>query len=350
MIFFSRFMAFFQSMHSVLNPKIDLTLENFALRQQLAAFKKKNPRPKLYRLDRILWVLLRMYWHRWRSALLFVNPETVAGWHRKGFRLYWKYISNRGKGKGKHKIDKEIRNLIHKLANENPTWRAPRIHGELLKLGFRVSERTVSRYLPKREPSGDKIKKWLTFLNNHRKGIMAMDFFTVPTFFFRQLYCFFIIHHDRRKIIHFNVTFNPTEEWVKKQLKSAFSLIESPKYMIYDRDTIFSALITGTLKSFSIDPVRTSFRSPWQNGTAERWIGSVRWELLNHVIVLNEGHLYRLLEEYIDYYHNDRTHYNLDKDPPNTRPVQERTSESDRVIALPRLGGLHHKYVWKDAA
>ena len=177
-----------------------------------------------------------------------------------------------------------------------------------------------------------------------------MDFFTVPTFFFRQLYCFFIIHHDRRKIIHFNVTFNPTAEWVKEQLRSAFSIIESPKYMIYDRDTIFSILVTKTLKAFSIEPVRTSFRSPWQNGTAERWVGSVRKELLNHVIILNKEHLYRLLEEYIDYYHNDRTHYNLDKDPPNTRPVQERTSESDRVIALPRLGGLHHKYVWKDAA
>ncbi len=350
MIFLLRIKAFFQSLRSIFDSGIDLALENVALRQQLVTFKKGNPRPKLNRFDRIFWVWMRRLWGKWLNALIIVKPETVVRWHRKGFKLYWKFISYRGKKKGKQKIDKEIRILIKIIANENPTWRAPRIHGELLKLGFNVSERTVSRYLPKREPDGDKIKKWMAFLNNQRKGIAAMDFFIVPTLFFKRLYCFFIIHHDKRKILHFNVTFHPTAEWVIQQLENAFSINSIPRYMIFDRDSIFSSLVKETMKSFGIEPVRTSFRSPWQNGVAVRWIGSCRRELLNHVIVLNRTHLFRLLQGYVQYYNEDRTHYSLDKDPPSGRPVLEKKSENDKVIALPRVGGLHHKYVWKNAA
>jgi transposase InsO family protein len=286
-------------------------MENIVLRQQLTVFKRENPRPKLTKFDRIFWVFIRRSWNRWKNALIFVKSETVVCWHRKGFKLYWKFISKHGKQKQrwKPKISREMRELIYKMAHDNPTWRAPRIHGELLKLGYKISERTVSRYMPKRVPPGDKIKKWLAFLHNQKKGIMAMDLFTLPTLFFRQLYGFFIIHHDRRKIIHFNVTFHPTAEWVTKQIIKAFSIDIAPKYMIYDRDSIFSILVTETFKSFGIDPVRTSYRSPWQNGIAERWVGSVRRELLNHVIILNQRHLYNLLEEYVEYYNNDRTHY-----------------------------------------
>jgi transposase InsO family protein len=267
-----------------------------------------------------------------------------------GFRIYWKFLSNHSKKRGREKIDKETRNLILQMSKENPTWRAPRIHGELLKLGFKVSERTVSRYLPKREPDLDKIKKWMAFLNNHRKGIAAMDFFIIPTLFFKRLYCFFIIHHDKRKILHFNVTFHPTADWVIQQLRNAFLKNSIPRYMIFDRDSIFSSLVKETIKGMGIEPVRTSYRSPWQNGVAERWIGSCRRELLDHVIILNRTHLYRLLQEYVQYYNEDRTHYSLDKDPPSGRPVLNRNSDDDKVIALPRVGGLHHKYVWKKSA
>lgn len=345
-----RLTNFIESIFDIINPYIDLSIENMVLRQQLAAFKRENPRPKLTRFDRIFWVFIRRFWNRWKNALIFVKPETVVRWHRRGFKLYWKFISKHGKQRWKPRISSEIWELILKMAHDNPTWRAPRIHGELLKLGFKVSERTVSRYMPKRVPSGDKIKKWLAFLHNQKKGIMAMDLFTLPTLFFRQLYGFFIIHHERRRIIHFNVTFHPTAEWVTEQIINAFSAAKSPKYMIYDRDSIFSTLVTDTLKSFGIEPVRTSFRSPWQNGIAERWVGSVRRELLNHVIILNQRHLYNLLEEYVEYYNNDRTHYNLGKDPPLSRPAEKKSSKNDRVITLPRVGGLHHKYVWHDAA
>jgi transposase InsO family protein len=298
-------------------------------------------------------VCLSRLWKKWKDALIIVTPETGVNWHRKGFKLYWKLISQRNKNKCKQPINKEIKRLIVQMAKENPTWGAPRIHGELIKLGFDVSERSVSRYLAKirPEPPGNKINKWMTFLTNHGKGMAAMDFFIVPTLFFKRLYCFFIIDHHRCRILHFNVTFHPTAQWVCHQLQIAFSSAEEiTKCIILDNDKIFSKCVTRTLESMRIIPIRTSVRSPWQNGIAERWVGSCRRELLDYVIILNQNHLYRLLEEYIEYYHRDRTHYNLDKDPPISRPIQNKESADDKVIALPRVGGLHHKYVWKKAA
>ena len=351
-----RIIVLLQSLRYLFYSWSDLVLENAALRQQVAALKKNNPRPKLSRFDRIFWVWLSRLWKKWKDALIFVEPETVVSWHRKGFKLYWKLISQRGKKKGRRPLDKEIKALIRQMVHDNPTWGAPRIHGELLKLGFDVCERSVSRYLAKISPEhyGNKINKWMTFIKNQGKGIAAMDFFVVPTLFFKRLYCFFIIHHHIRRIIHFNVTFHPTAQWVCHQIQIAFSSAEEitgcVKWMILDNDKIFSTLVNKTLKSLGIAPVRTSIRSPWQNGIAERWIGSCRRELLDHVIILNQYHLYRLLEEYIEYYHQDRTHYHLDKDPPLSRPVQTKESDDDKVIALPRVGGLHHKYVWKKAA
>jgi transposase InsO family protein len=348
-----RIIVLLQSLRYLFFSWSDLLLENAALRQQLAVLKKENPRPKLSRYDRIFWVWLSRLWKKWKDALIIVTPETVVGWHRKGFKLYWKLISRRRKNRGRQPLDKEIKALIRQMAHDNPTWGAPRIHGELMKLGFDVCERSVSRYLAKirPEPPGNKINKWMTFLRNQGKGIAAMDFFIVPILFFKRLYCFFIIDHHRRRILHFNVTFQPTAQWVCHQLQKAFSSAEEiTKCIILDNDKIFSKCVTRTLKSLGITPIRTSIRSPWQNGIAERWVGSCRRELLDHVIILNQNHLYKLLEEYIEYYHRDRTHYNLGKDPPVSRPVLKRESQDDKVIALPRVGGLHHKYVWKKAA
>src|SRR5215469_1997744 len=278
--------SFFRSRH-------DLAVELVALRQQLSVLKRKNPRPRLDRWDRLFWVVLRRLWSRWAEALIVVKPETVVSWHRAGFRLYWRFLSRRGPGRPR--ITSELRQLLQRLARENPLWGAPRIHGELLKLGFEVSERTISRYLARlggRE--GDTGKRWLTFLKNHREVMAAMDFFTVPTATFRVLYCFFVIAHGRRKILHFNVTEHPTGAWVVQQLREAFPEDRAPQYLILDRDNKYAGEAAVMLKDLGSQLIRTGFRSPWQNGLAERWVGSCRRELLDHVIVLNENHLRRL--------------------------------------------------------
>jgi len=299
----------------------DLALENLALREQLATFKQEQPRSVISRFDRAFWVLLRGIWSKWSNALVIVSPDTVARWHRKGFRLYWNALSRKGRKPGHPRKDREVHELIRRMTAENPTWRAPRIHAELLKLGFAVSERTVSRYLPTRSPDHDKIEQWIAFLRNHRHAIATMDFFTIPMITFQVLYVMIIIHHGRRVLLHINVTFHPTARWVVQQLRAAFPFDAAPGYLIFDRDSIFSVHVVATLKSFGIKPVRTSWRSPWQNGAIERWVGSCRRELLDHVIVFNERHAMRLLSEYIAYCNADRCHYGLAKDAPISRSV-----------------------------
>ena len=347
---FSRIKAVFQTIRSLFRSREDLALENLALRQQVAVLKRENPRPKTRWSDRAFWVGLRSFWSNWINALIIVKPETVVSWHRQGFKLYWNAISRNGKRRGRPPKEKEIRDLIRRIARENPSWGAPKVHGEMLMLGFDVSERTVSRYMPKRESNPDKIAKWKAFWKNHKDEIAAMDFFTVPNVTFRQLYGFFIIRHKRRKIIYFSATFNPTEMWVAQQLRNAFPYDTAPKYLIFDRDSIFSKYVVRVIKSFGIKPVRTSYRSPWQNGIAERWVGNCRRELLDHVIVFGENHLYKSLKSYVAYYNEDRCHCSLDKDAPEHRQVQNRPKGKARVVSLPRVGGLHHRYEWRQAA
>ena len=329
--------------------RTDLALEILALRQQVAVLKRKRPRPKLNRMDRLFWTALRSFWSRWAEALLIVKPETVVGWHRAGFRLYWGWRS-RGRASGRPKITPEIQELIQRMAKENPTWGAPKIHGELRKLGFKVSERSVSRYIRAIQRRGDPGRRWLTFLRNHREAIVAMDFFTVPTVSFRVLYCLFIIEHARRRILYFHVTAQPNSDWVTQQLREAFPDSTPYRYMILDRDTKFDAEVLSVLRSIGLKPKRTSRESPWQNGVAERWVGSCRRELLDHVIPLNEHHLRRLLRDYIRYYHLDRTHDGLGKDTPDRRSIETNPSNGATVISLPRVGGLHHRYGWQQAA
>jgi transposase InsO family protein len=187
-------------------------------------------------------------------------------------------------------------------------------------------------------------KRWTAFLNNHREAIAAMDFFTVPTLTFSVLYCFFVIAHDRRRILHFNVTRHPSSVWVIQQLREAFPYDSAPRYLIFDRGANFNEEVTDTVKSFGIQPKRTSFRSPWQNGVAERWVGSCRRDLMDHVIVVNERHLKSLMNEYIRYYHEDRTHLGLDKQTPAGREAATITHTRCGVASTQRLGGLHHRY------
>jgi putative transposase len=317
-----------------------------ALRQQLAVYAQDRPRPNLSPLDRAFWVALSRLWPSWKNHLVVVRPETVVRWHREGFRRYWRSISK--PGPGRPPISEETKTLIIRMATEN-RWRARKIQAELMKLGIRVSLATVSRYLPKKERDPTQHQRWMTFLRNHKDMIAGMDFFVVPTVRFRLLYVWFAIDHGRRRILHFNVTENPTARWVIQQLRETFPNEPEHRYLIYDNDAIFSPAVTSAIKSFGVDPKRTAFRSPWQNGTAERVVGSVRRELLDHVFVLNEDHLRRLLREYVDYYNAERVHTSL-QDAPVGRPVESRPSHRAKVIGLPRVGGLHHRYRWREAA
>ncbi len=238
------------------------------------------------------------------------------------------------------------------MARENG-WGAPRIHGELLKLGLKVSERTVSRYVRRLGRSPERRQSWLTFLRNHREVIVAMDFFTVPTATFRVLYVWFAVRHSRREIVHWSVTESPTAPWVVQQLREAFPFDDAggrSRYLVLDRDAIFSAAVIAAIESMGLEPTRTSYRSPWQNGVAERFVGTVRRDLLDQVIVLYDEHLRRLLGEYLAYYQRDRTHLGVDKDAPVVRPVDLRPAGAAAVYAHRRVGGLHHRYAWATPA
>jgi transposase InsO family protein len=242
---------------------------------------------------------------------------------------------------GRKRISKELRELIFRMAAENPSWGAPRIHGELRMLGLDVSERTISRWMKRAPRDPERAKRWLAFVRNHREAIAAMDFFTVPTLRFSVLYGFFVISHDRRQILHFNVTKHPTSLWIVQQLREAFPFESSPRFLIFDRDGKYGIEVPASIRSLKIQPVRTCFESPWQNGVAERWVESCRHDLLDHIIALNERHLKRLLSDYVRYYHEDRTHLGLRKQTPDGRTC---SAGPGLVTSYKRLGGLHHRY------
>jgi putative transposase len=338
---FHFFRLWFGALVRCFRSRQNLLLENLALRQQLSVLKRRHPKPKLGLYDKLFWVTARRFWSAWKHSLIMVTPETVVRWHRAGFRMYWSLISRARKRVGRKKVSKDVQDLIFQMVVENPTWGAPRIHGELLMLGFDVSERTVSRWMKRAPRNPDSARRWHSFLRNHHEAIAAMDFFTVPTITFGLLYCFFVINHDRRRILHFNVTRHPTSRWIVQQLREAFPYQSAPKYLVFDHDAKYGLEVHVAIRVMKITLIQTSFQSPWQNGVAERWVGSCRRELLDHVIALNERHLKRLLSDYVRYYHEDRTHLGLDKGTPNYRPCSARTG---RVISCPRLGGLHHRY------
>jgi putative transposase len=328
----------------ILYARRNLLLENLALRQQLLVMKQRYPRPQISTSDKLFWVILRRLWPECTHALILVQPETVVRWHRAGFKLYWTWLSRRQVRAGRKCVSKELRDLIFRMVEENSTWGAPRIHGELKMLGFDLSERTVSRWMRRAPRSTEPARRWAAFLSNHREAIAAMDFFTVPTLTFGVLYCFFVIAHDRRRILQCQVTSHPGSAWVIQQLREAFPYDSAPGYLIFDRGPQFNGEVSETVKSFGIEPKRTSFRSPWQNGIAERWVGTCRRDLLDHVIVLNVRHLKRLMKEYVRYYLEDRTHLALEKGTPAGREAREHPGIGHKVTSMPRLGGPHHRY------
>ena len=322
-------------------------MEILVLRRQLQVFQKTQPRPRLMNGFRIYWVVLRRIWPRWKEACVLVQPATVIGWHRAGFRLFWRW-----KSRPRRKLGAlaEIKTLIRRIASENPRWGAPRIHGEILKLGLWVSERTISRHMLKRHPQGEDLVRrrqtWKAFLQNHRDVIAAMDFVVVASWNFKPLYVLIILEYGRRVVRHFNVTAHP--EWVKQQLREAFPFDEGPRYLIHDRDTFGFA--KAFLATMGIKTKLTAFHCPWQNGAVERMNGTLRRELLDHIIPLGEGHLRQQIKDYVRYYNQDRSHLGLNKDSPGIRLMEPRPSPAASVEGLPRCGGLHHRYRWRDAA
>ena len=316
-----------------------LALENLALRQQVAMLRQSVKRPRVSAIDKIFWILFSRYVDGWRQVLHSLHPDTVVRWHRQGFRLYWRWKS-RGSKPGRPAIDTAFRKLIRDMQAANMGWGAPRIHGELLKLGIKVSQATVSKYMlqSKKPPS----QTWRAFLSNHQDCLAAIDFFTVPTARFRALYVFIVLSHDRRQVVHFNATEHPTAYWTAQQIVEAFPFDSAPRYLQRDRDAIYGKKVQRRIKSLGIEEVISAPRSPWQNPYVERVIGSIRRDCLDHVIVFNERHLRRILLDYFNYYHSCRTHLSLNKDSPKPRAV-EPESLGD-IVALPQVGGLHHRY------
>jgi putative transposase len=324
---------------TALKLRSELALENLALRQQLAVLKRQVRRPKLRRTDRFFWSVLAHSWRDWKNALFIIEPETVLRWHRKRFASYWTRLSGKSRP-GRPGKDREIRDLIRKVAASNPLWGAPRVHGELLKLGIEISERTVSRWMPKEKKPPS--RSWRTFLNNHVGELISIDFLTVPTATFRVLFILIVLAHDRRKIVHFNVTEHPTAEWTARQLIQAFYDQKPPRYVIRDRDGVYGLQFENQLSALEIEEVVIAPHSPWQSPYVERVIGTLRRECLDHVVVLSEGHLRQIVRQFLTYYHGTRTHLALGKDAPEHRSVQP--PEIGTVIEIPQVGGLHHRY------
>ncbi len=333
------FTALIAPLEASFRSRAALQLKILALRHQIGVLQRSVKRPKLRPADRLLWAWLSTAWQDWKSGALIMKAPTVVGWPRKGFRLFWTWKIRRGKP-GRPVVPKEVRELIRTMSRDNPLWGAPRIYGELLKLGIEIGETSVSKYLGRRRrpPS----QTWRTFLDNHLKSMVSVDFFTVPTIRFQILYVFLVLAHDRRRIVHFAVTAHPTAEWTAQQLREAFPWDAAPRYLLRDRDRIFGLDFVEQVKAMGIEQVLSAPRSPWQRAYVERVIGTIRRECLDHMIVFNERCLHRHLQNFVNYYHRSRTHLALEKDSPEPRPIQG--PEAGRIIAIPEVGGLHHRY------
>jgi putative transposase len=325
-------------LRALMAGRTELAAENVALRHQLAVLQRSVKRPKLRKRDPVFWVWLSRLWTDWRSALAIVQPATVIKWHRQGFRLYWRRKARRKAGRPQ--VARKIRDLIRRISRENPTWGAPRILSELLLLGHKVGESTVTKYMI-RQPKPPS-QTWRTFLENHAGQIAAIDFFTVPTVTFRVLYVFLVLRRDRRHVVHLDVRTNPTAQWTAQQIVEAFPFEEAPRFLLRDRDRIYGQSFRDRVEHMGIEEVRIAFRSPWQSPYVERLIGSIRRECLDYVIVFNEKHLRRVLAEYFDYYHEARAHLSLERNSPIPRVVCP--PAQGKVVARACLGGLHHRY------
>ena len=314
-----------------------LEVENLFLRHQLDIALRGAPhRPRLRGSDRALLAWMTWLWPSLLGLSRVVEPDTILRWHRAGFRAYWRWKS-RGRP-GRPRVSRELRELIQRMGKENPLWGAPRIHGELLKLGFEIAESTVSKYMIRRR--GPPSQTWRTFLRNHAQAIAAIDLCVVPTLTFECLFAFLVVGHGRRQLLWFAVTRHPTAEWLAQQIVEAFPWSTAPTYLVRDNDGAYGRAFTNRVRTMGIRDRPISPRSPWQNPYAERLIGTLRRECLDHVLIFGEQHLRRILALYSSYYNQTRTHLALRKDAPLRRAVQG----SGTIITTPILFGLHHHY------
>jgi transposase InsO family protein len=319
-------------------PRAAVEAEILVLRQQIIVLRRGRPgRVPLLAVDRMVLGWVCQLFPKTREALAIVRPDTVVRWHRAGFRRCWRWKSR--PRWGRPGVPAEIRQLIREMSMANPLWGAPRIHGELVKLGIDIGQTSVAKYMARRR--GPPSQGWKTFLRNHADGIAAMDLFVVPTLSFRLLYGLLIMGHGRRQILWLGVTAHPTSEWIANQLTAACGWEQVPRYLIHDRDACYGSIFIRRVRSLGIRDHPTSARSPWQNGYAERLIGSIRRECLDHIVVTGEQHLRHILACYLEYYNAVRTHVSLEKDAPNGRAIQRH----GRIEMRPILGGLHHQYV-----
>ncbi len=332
-------MVFVTLIRALLMPRAALAAENLALRQQLNVLRRSVPRPRVRLRDRLLWVFLRRFWSEWRGSLIIVQPSTVVRWHRESWRLLWRWRSRCKPGRPL--VGLEVRELIRRLSQENRLWGAPRIQAELARLGFKIAKSTVERYMSRRTgpPSG----KWRAFLRNHAGEVLACDFFLVPTASFKTLIGFVVIELERRRIVACDVTEHPTAGWAASVVQRAMLEVgRRAKYLVRDRDAIYGAEFKAAMRRLGLRQMVCAYKTPLQNAFAERVIGTLRRECLDHVIVMGESHARGILEEYVEYYNGERTHQALDGDSPV--PHEERSVEQGRVISFEHLGGLHHSY------
>ena len=327
----------------LVRSRAQLLGENALLRQQLLVLRRSVARPAVTRADRVLLVLLAGHARAWRQALLLIQPETLLRWHRAGFRALWRRKSR--PGPGRPPLPAETVALIRRLAADNPLWGAERIRGELRKLGILVAKRTVQTYLPRQRTPRSPGQSWATFLRNHAGEIWACDFLPVTDLLFRTVYAFFVIELGSRRVVHVGVTRHPTDAWVAQQLREAMPFGQRPRYLIRDNDSKFGREFARVATASGIAVPPTAYRAPRQNATCERFLGSVRRECLDHVLVLGEAHLRRVLREYVAYFHGARPHQGLQQripDGTDESAVQRETGGTIR--AIPVLGGLHHIY------
>jgi transposase InsO family protein len=320
----------------LLKSRARLEAENLFLRHQLnIALRRGSPRLRLRSGDRAVLVWMTRLWPSLLSLARVVQPDTILRWHRAGFKVYWRWKS-RGWA-GRPRIERELRDLIRRMSKENPLWGAPRIHGELL-LGFEVAQSTVSKYMvrSRRPPS----QTWKTFLRNHADAIVAVDLCVVQTLTFDRLFAFLVLGHGRRQLLWFAVTRHPTAEWLAQQIVEAFPWNAAPAYLVRDNDAAYGEAFTRRIRTMGIRDRPTSPRSPWQNAYAERVIGTLRRDCLDHVLVFGAQHLRQILTSYFSYYNQTRTHLSLDKDAPSHRPIQR----YGPIAGTPILSGLHHRY------
>ncbi len=316
----------------------DLILENALLRQQLIVLDRQIKRPQLTKQDRLLFILLAHFTKFWKQSILIVQPETLLRWHRELFRWHW-----RRKSQGKPKISPETVVLIQKMAKENPLWGAERIRGEMLKLGIEICKRSIQKYLPKEMKTSSPTQTWSTFNKNQASGIWACDFTVATDWLFRQWYIFIVLELKTRRIIHARVTKYPTDEWTAQQLREATPWGRGPKYLIRDRDSKYAMHFSAVAVGTGIEEIKTPYRTPQANGICERFMGSLRRECLDHILIQHDKHLQQVVNEYILYFNEERPHQGIDQRIPDHYDLP-RSKPTGRIRSKEILGGLHYSY------